>query len=326
MKLNISQRMEGCLLGGAMGDALGYPVEFMNMDSIHRDIGPEGVVKMPVPGLISDDTQMTLFTAEAVLSEEAKTDWIHAVHKAYLRWYYTQTEEKVGPEQDFSSGLLQEPRLFHWRMPGNTCMHMLSLGRVGTMDHRYNMSKGCGGIMRVAPCAVMDDPFLRACEAAAITHDHPTGYLCAGAFAQILACLMRGESLEQGIEQACARLITFAGHEETIQAINAAVELAATNPGDAAMVETLGGGWVGEETLAIALYCALSHPDDFEKALLLSVNHSGDSDSTGAVCGNLMGMKLGVGVWPEKWKKYLELNELIGDMGRKLAALVPDAE
>ena len=74
MKLNISQRMEGCLLGGAMGDALGYPVEFMNMDSIHRDIGPEGVVKMPVPGLISDDTQMTLFTAEAVLSEEAKTD------------------------------------------------------------------------------------------------------------------------------------------------------------------------------------------------------------------------------------------------------------
>ena len=107
---------------------------------------------------------------------------------------------------------------------------------------------------------------------------------------------------------------------------DAAVELAATNPGDAAMVETLGGGWVGEETLAIALYCALSHPDDFEKALLLSVNHSGDSDSTGAVCGNLMGMKLGAGVWPEKWKKYLELNELIGDMGRKLAALVPDAE
>ena len=180
--------------------------------------------------------------------------------------------------------------------------------------------------MRVAPCAVMDDPFLRACEAAAITHDHPTGYLCAGAFAQILACLMLGDSLEQGIEQACARLVTFAGHEETIQAINAAVELAATNPGDAAMVETLGGGWVGEETLAIALYCALSHPDDFEKALLLSVNHSGDSDSTGAVCGNLMGMKLGAGVWPEKWKKYLELNELIGDMGRKLAALVKQVD
>lgn len=317
--LSPADRMEGCLLGGAMGDALGYPVEFMNLDSIRRDYGPDGVVKMAVPGLISDDTQMTLFTAEAALSDEAQTDWIHAVHKAYLRWYYTQTEEKVGPEQDFAAGLLQESRLFHWRMPGTTCMHMLSLGRVGTMDHRYNMSKGCGGIMRVAPCAVMDDPFLRACEAAAITHDHPTGYLCAGAFAQLLACLLEGGTLEDGIGQARARLVTFPGHEETLQAINAAVELASSNPGDAAMLETLGGGWVGEETLAIALYCALSFPDDFEKALLLSVNHSGDSDSTGAVCGNMMGMLLGKDALPPRWRKYMELSDLIAGMGRQLA-------
>lgn len=321
MKLEISQRLEGCLLGGAMGDALGYPIEFMNMDSIHRDIGPEGVTKMSVPGLISDDTQMTLFTAEAVLSGRPESEWIDTVHLAYLRWYYTQTEEKVGPEQDFTAGLLKEDRLFRWRMPGNTCMHMLSLGRTGSMNHPYNMSKGCGGIMRVAPCAVMSDPFLRACEAAAITHDHPSGYLSAGAFAQILAGLMAEHTLEESIAEARARLVTFPGHEEVLAQIDSAVELSATNPGDEGQLETLGGGWVGEETLGIALYCALSYPDDFEKALLLAVNHSGDSDSTGAVCGNIMGMKLGAGAWPEKWRKYLELNELIGGMGRQLAEL-----
>ncbi|WP_307801083.1 ADP-ribosylglycohydrolase family protein [Microbispora triticiradicis] len=53
-------------------------------------------------------------------------------------------------------------------------------------------------------------------------------------------------------------------------------------------VESLGAGWVAEEALAIAVYCALAQPDPRE-ALLLAVDHSGDSDSTGVVCGNILG-------------------------------------
>ena len=64
---------------------------------------------------------------------------------------------------------------------------------------------------------------------------------------------------------------------------------------DASTIEKeLGGGWVGEEALAIAIYCCLKYPDDIRKMLIAAVNHSGDSDSTGAVAGNILGAYLGM--------------------------------
>ena len=73
----------------------------------------------------------------------------------------------------------------------------------------------------------------------------------------------------------------------------------------------LGEGWVAEETLAIALYCCLRYPADFDKAVIAAVNHSGDSDSTGAVTGNIMGAIVGYRNIGEKWRKDLELRDVI---------------
>jgi ADP-ribosylglycohydrolase len=56
----------------------------------------------------------------------------------------------------------------------------------------------------------------------------------------------------------------------------------------------LGEGWVAEEAIAVATYCALTAAD-FRSGVLLAVNHGGDSDSTGAICGNLLGAQLGAG-------------------------------
>ena len=69
----------------------------------------------------------------------------------------------------------------------------------------------------------------------------------------------------------------------------------------------MGEGWVGEEALAIALYSALSASDDFARGVLLAVNHSGDSDSTGAITGNLLGLSLGIEAIPSQWLDELEL-------------------
>lgn len=80
----------------------------------------------------------------------------------------------------------------------------------------------------------------------------------------------------------------------------------------------LGQGWVGEETLAIAVYCSLKYTNDFTKALRLAVNHSGDSDSTGAVCGNILGAYLGVQSIPEQWINQVELSDLIIKLADKL--------
>ena len=76
-------------------------------------------------------------------------------------------------------------------------------------------------------------------------------------------------------------------------------------------IRQLGQGWVGEEALAIAIYCVLKHPDSFEDAVVAAVNHSGDSDSTGAIAGNIIGTALGLHAIPEKYLEKLELRDII---------------
>ncbi|GAB3894020.1 hypothetical protein GCM10027612_44510 [Microbispora bryophytorum subsp. camponoti] len=101
-------------------------------------------------------------------------------------------------------------------------------------------------------------------------------------------------------------LAELPAHEETTAAIEAAVTLAGTAEPSPEAVETLGGGWVAEEALAIAVYCALVSGDDIERALLLAVNHSGDSDSTGSLCGNLLGTVHSDAALPGHWVSRLE--------------------
>lgn len=83
-------------------------------------------------------------------------------------------------------------------------------------------------------------------------------------------------------------------------------------------IRTLGEGWVGEEALAIAIYCAAKYENEFEKAIIASVNHSGDSDSTGAVTGNILGAHLGLKAIPEKFLTSLELRDTIIDVADDL--------
>ena len=80
---------------------------------------------------------------------------------------------------------------------------------------------------------------------------------------------------------------------------------------DLKAIHQLGEGWVVEETLAIAVYCAIKYEDDFDQALTAAVNHNGDSDSTGAVTGNILGAKIGLSGIPAKYTEHLELRDLI---------------
>ena len=157
-------RMIGCLLGGAIGDAMGYPVEFMRYTDIARQFGGAGVRDLSNGNLISDDTQMTLFTAEGLLSSHRTgKSPVKSVYRSYLRWYYTQSKVKM-PGAKYEGGLLKEAKLFALRAPGSTCLSSLSSGKMGTISDPINHSRGCGGVMRVAPCAVFPNAFdLRGC-------------------------------------------------------------------------------------------------------------------------------------------------------------------
>lgn len=169
--------------------------------------------------------------------------------------------------------------------------------------------------MRAAPVALYGaDPaevFERAAATAALTHGHPSGYLSAGALAVIVHRLLAGADLPAAVATARSVLTRWDGHEEQTRALEVAIDLAAEGrPAPELIADRLGGGWVGEEALAIGVCAALS-TDDLADALVVAVNHSGDSDSTGAVCGNIVGAHYDVSAIPRHWLDDLELRDVI---------------
>jgi ADP-ribosylglycohydrolase len=328
----MADRVRGCLLGGAIGDALGANVEFDSLDVIRDRTGGGDVVDflggMYPAGSITDDTQMTLFTAEGLIraSQQHRADgvWepVSALRRAYLRWLVTQTRRAAGDDQ---SGLLANESVLHARRaPGMTCVSALEEGGTGSTTNRRNDSKGCGGVMRVAPIGVLSDPteaFELAAAAAAITHGHPTGFLAAGAFAAVIHGCLRDVPLPRAIDDALQELRVHADTTETVSAIEAACDLARNESPTPDAVEQLGGGWIAEEALAIALFCALAAPSPRD-ALTLAVTHSGDSDSTGAICGNVLGAAGGVGALPADLLNSVEARGLIEDVADDLYTAV----
>lgn len=77
-------------------------------------------------------------------------------------------------------------------------------------------------------------------------------------------------------------------------------------------------GYLSAGALAISVYCALKYKDDFKQGLIASVNHDGDSDSTGAITGNILGAYLGLDNIPKEWIDKVEIGDVVLDMGRRI--------
>ena len=330
MNPDMRSRFQGCLIGGAVGDALGAPVEFMNYGEIVRKFGPDGI-KDYVPaygktGAITDDTQMTLFTAEGMLRAYVRgcmrglSTFAGVTDHAYLRWLETQGYKS--PIEIGRDGWLWEQKALHSsRAPGRTCISALKSKR-SFGDAATNDSKGCGGVMRVAPVGLYAwhrraeegsaiEFFNVASDISGLTHGHPTGQWPAGVLALLLMRCLDGIPLTDSLKEAKEILKTKGRYQETLNAIQVAEGLATSGlPPGAEQVEKLGGGWIAEEALAISIYCALV-AKDFEEGIGLAVNHSGDSDSTGAIVGNLLGAQMGIDVIPDRWKSQIELHDVI---------------
>lgn len=339
-------RIKGCLIGGAVGDALGYPIEFMSIEEIRQQYGTNGLTDYILTNniaQISDDTQMTLFTITGLLYARQNfinrwPEWtntkilLQSIFHNYQDWFLTQTcEYPLPPNIITYSKLVNIPEMFSMRAPGSTCLNALHNGKIGTMEHPLNDSKGCGGLMRVAPIALalydtrlsnQEIAFLGA-QVAAITHGHSLGYIPAAALIFILLDLLQGKSISQAVDNLSLSLFSiFLMSEDLVQLltyIKFAQKMAQEKVSNEHFFKLLGGGgWVAEETLAIAIFSALKYHDNFEKGILAAVNHSGDSDSTGSVTGQILGTALGLQNIPEKYIQHLELKNTILELANDL--------
>lgn len=325
-------KFRGCLIGGAAGDALGYAVEFKREDEIFSEYGNDGITEYDLMldsdvAKISDDTQLTLFTAEGLLLAGRKgdsVDYINSIREMYKCWNQTQSVKNPQKNENLQSRLLNVPELYNRRCPGMTCMIAIREGAEGTINNPVNDSKGCGGVMRVAPISLYfcdtlvsyEQSDMIGAEAAALTHGHDLGYIPAAALVHIVRKVAESDiPLKYAVSDsinAMEMLFPKAEHIGDFTAImQKAIQLAELDMDDFSAIHQLGEGWVAEETLAIAVYCALKYENDFDMALRTAVNHNGDSDSTGAVCGNILGAYLGYNAIPQKYKECLELHNLI---------------
>lgn len=318
-KVNFNDKIRGSLMAGAMGDALGYKVEFMRRAAILAEYGEKGITQLALDNRgkaqISDDTQMTLFTAAGILYGDTRGCMTGLcgrlegyVQEAYKDWYYTQ--EPAPKDYSPFTWLYHIAGLHKNRAPGITCLN--ACWDIINDREVKNNSKGCGGIMRVAPIPLYlimdadkcDNSVLVAESCAQIaecTHKHPLGFLPAallGVFIYKIALLsvVEVKSKLEPIVEECLQVIDaiyvdqYVHYKNTLKTLTRkAMRLAFSDTPDAEAIAQLGEGWVAEETWAIALFATIRHMDSVEEALIASVNHDGDSDSTGAVTGNIMG-------------------------------------
>ena len=262
----------------------------------------------------------------------------------YLDWLHTQEWTSRHEDARVDSWLMDVPELYSRRAPGNTCLSALHSIEEGKEPR--NNSCGCGGVMRTAPLALLNQLHgyaggnilycdMCAAEAARITHKHPLGFIPSAILNDILMQILEGreQRLESYVEQALSRLPEIVSVEDDNKKygelwpeeirkqkrlITKALDLAHSDVEDHFAIESIGGGWTGHEALAIAIYSTVRHQDSFEDAVVSCVNHSGDSDSTGAICGNIMGALLGRSAIPAHFTDKLELRDVIEEMATDL--------
>jgi ADP-ribosylglycohydrolase len=301
--LSPASRRLACLLGGAIGDALGYRVEFRRWPDIEHEYGAAGIQLEKASGtlIVSDDTQMTLFTLEGMTRAASGNRVIDEVREAYLDWLGTQSRR--GGRRESGGHLASYSVLRQAQAPGNTCLSALEQGGKGTVVQPINNSKGCGGVMRTAPLGFLPETvtdtevFRFGVEAAALTHGHPDGYLPAGAMAVLVRDALSDVPWDASVTKVLRLVRAWSAGEGTAAALEATLKASAM-PASRARIGVLGEGWVGEEAIAIGLYAARVSRS-FAECIELAANHDGDSDSTASIAGQLWGARHGLAELPK---------------------------
>jgi ADP-ribosylglycohydrolase len=338
-----NSKIQGSLIGGAIGDALGYPFEFK------KDFNKEDVLnsyKKNSVNYISDDTQMTLFTANGILYWATRGNMrgiapsiSDCVRMAYKCWYNTQVQNINFINQDIC-WISKIKELKIQRSPGVTCLQSLSNSDGGSLSLPINDSKGCGGIMRVAPIGLYFDSINGdianvgkvGAETTAITHGHPLAIISSYVTSILISLLTYHNdiSIEKALEEAMkiyednlSNNYPKKFNDDFIFLINKSVKLAHQDIDDKFAISELGEGWTAEETLAIAIYSCIKYSNNFENAILCAVTHDGDSDSTGEVAGNIIGSYLGIEKIPEELISRLELKDTIMEIADDLSIKCP---
>ncbi|MFE8991742.1 ADP-ribosylglycohydrolase family protein [Streptomyces collinus] len=313
-------RVRGTLLGVAVGDALGTPVDRLTIDGIREAHGAEGLVDLAPAfgrrGAVTHLTQLTLFSVDGLIRAQVRRDtgaWHPPtdLHRAYLRWAATQRDWGPDERRKEDGWLAREEWLYARREPSRALLLGLGDETMGTPEAPKNPGEaGPEAAARSAPFGLLVgwEPQLvaqLAVECAAQTHGHPTAALAAGAYAVIVHALALGESLDAAVQRTLGLLAARPGHQPVSDALQHALGAVRQGMPGPERVAELSGPGTAEGLVAAAVYCALVAAD-VRHGLCLAVNHDGPSAATGALTGGLLGALHGETALPPAWLAELE--------------------
>lgn len=311
--------MRGCVLGAAIGDALGHPTEFMSMATIHQKYGELGVQGFELywnrGGLrfapYTDDTQMAEQVLRTLLEarEEGTLDDVDAVMDIMTRRFIDWDTHPQGGH----------------RAPGNACRSGCAALKKGVPWREAGGPKagGCGSVMRAFPFGLVfhddvDTAVSLSVEHSRLTHNDPIALAACAAMALGVARQLQGQDV---VDTALEMIAVARRHSEptALMMARALGEARATDVSEAAVLQRL-QSWAAHEAIAAGLYLMVRYEDDPAAALLAGANTPGDSDSIATLAGALLGARYGLSAWPLSWLEDVERGAELG----ALADLIVD--
>jgi hypothetical protein len=319
------------MIGCAAGDALGYPVKALSEAAIVERYGLRGITDYDLDengtARITADTQLMLLSANGILfahTRGALRGIMAPVYQYfdafYMNWYRLQTTERASRSR--VGWINAYPALSAKRAPSPTSMGVFSSDKFGSMDEPVNDSKGSGCLLRAFPIGLsyFRDPahvLDLAANTAALTHGHKLAWISSGAFALLVSHIVHEElSIAEAVKKTLKALDnsfrdSLTVVHELMRSIRSAVSLASSASSDLDAIHSLGEGWVAEEALAIGLLSALRHENDIAGAMTFAANHGGNSNTTAAIAGTLVGARIGFNAIPDRFVDRLELVDVI---------------
>lgn len=300
-------RARGCVLGAAIGDALGHPVEFLSMRALHARFGPRGVQDYALfwerDGTrfapYTDDTQMAEIVLRVLLAARDEGLDLDAAMTRMARGFIAWAEAPQGGH----------------RAPGNACLagcRALAAG-VHWSEAGGPEAGGCGSVMRAYPFGLVFAADVVKAEAwavahSALTHRDPIARAaCAAMAVGVARAAVDGSDGRATPGTVVQAMVEAAGRHCAVTAamLTRAAEDAATGVGPEVTLDRL-RAWAAHEAIAAAVYIFVRHADDARAAVLEGANTPGDSDSIATLAGALVGARTGLGTLPARWVTGLE--------------------
>lgn len=308
----------GCVLGAAIGDAMGHPTEFLDLESIRSRYGPQGVTGFVLYreeggrrfAPYTDDTQMAEVVLRALVDsakdQRGLDEAMEHMARGFVEW-------------------MERPQGGH-RAPGNACLagcRALARGVVWSKAGGATAG-GCGSVMRAYPFGlVFADDLERAerwaVEHSKMTHRDPIALAACAAMAVGTALAVRGEAVDVVVEAMCAAAARY--DDVTAQMMRRAVDEARSGVGPEVSLDRL-RGWAAHEAIAAACFVFVRRADDVRAAILEGANTPGDSDSIATLAGALVGARCGLEALPAEWVRDVERGKELLDLGRAAVDVV----